>query len=150
MPDAFWENSDLNKLTDAEWESLCDNCGRCCLIRLEDADDGEIYTTNIVCREYDQKNGRCGCYETREEKVPGCIKLTPQNILEETWIPITCAYRRLAEGRNLAFWHPLVGGEEQKSAQEDMSIIGKVVSERDVKVEDYEDYVIYWADMEPV
>src|SRR6185437_9090302 len=92
----FWDDKPLNEMTPEEWEALCDGCGRCCLIKLEDED-----------------SGRCTDYPGRQSKVPDCIKLTPENVVTTSWIPTTCAYRRIAEGRGLAWWHPLISGDPE-------------------------------------
>ncbi|HCY48626.1 MAG TPA: YcgN family cysteine cluster protein [Alphaproteobacteria bacterium] len=140
----FWEEKSLNDMSPEEWESLCDHCGRCCLVRLIDDDTEELLTTNIVCRAYDQQNKQCGCYAYRHKEVPECLKLTAENVLTEDWIPSTCAYRRLAEGRDLAFWHPLLAGDSRKMDELGISITNRVVGEQTVRPENYEDHVASW------
>jgi uncharacterized cysteine cluster protein YcgN (CxxCxxCC family) len=108
----FWRRHALSELTRAEWEALCDGCGRCCLLKLEDEDTGEVAYTDIHCRLYDPGTCRCGNYALRKQLVPGCVVLRPDNLDEiKDWMPESCAYRRLAEGRGLADWHPLVSGD---------------------------------------
>lgn len=141
----FWEEKSLAQMTPEEWESLCDHCGRCCLLRLIDDETEELHTTNIVCRAYDQEKGQCGCYERRHGEVPECLDLNPQNILSETWIPSSCAYRRLAEGRGLAFWHPLLAGGKNEMDELGISIKNKVIGEDEVRDEDYEECIVSWT-----
>ncbi len=143
----YWETKKLSEMTDFEWESLCDHCGRCCLIRLEDEDTGDVFTTNIACKAYDIENGGCSVYENRQDAVPGCLKLTPENISDETWIPSTCAYRLLQKNQCLPQWHHLITGSRQNSSH--MNITEKkIFSEDDILVDDYEDHIVFWADKE--
>ncbi len=117
-------------MTTAEWESLCDGCGRCCLIRFEDEDTGEMLPTRVACRLLDGADLRLHRLSAhRRRYVPDCIKLTPGKIDELTWMPRTCAYRRLHEGRDLADWHPLVSGDPASVRRAGISVGGKVVSE---------------------
>ena len=109
----FWETKTLAEMTPAEWESLCDGCGLCCLIRFEDEDTGEVIPTRVHCQLFDPERCRCSSYETRRETVPDCVQLTPGNIADLPWMPLSCAYRRLHEGRGLASWHPLVSGDPE-------------------------------------
>src|SRR5690606_40847633 len=102
---AFWEEKNLYEMTAAEWEALCDGCGRCCLIKLEDEDSGALITSDVRCKLLDGDSCTCTDYPNRQQKVPDCIKLTPENVGEIPWMPVTCAYRRLAEGKGLAWWH---------------------------------------------
>ena len=112
MNDApFWKTKSLTEMTGEEWESLCDGCGLCCLVRFEDEDTGEIIPTRVSCRLFDANLCRCKDYENRKKHVPDCIKLTPWNIEALEWMPKSCGYRRVWEGRGLADWHPLVSGD---------------------------------------
>jgi len=113
----------------AEWESLCDGCGLCCLIRFEDEDSGEIIPTRVHCRLFDGDLCRCSDYANRKRHVPDCIKLTPNNIDALEWMPKSCAYRRLHEGRGLADWHPLVSGDPESVHRAGVSIRGQTISE---------------------
>jgi uncharacterized cysteine cluster protein YcgN (CxxCxxCC family) len=125
----FWEVKTLRQMTSAEWESLCDGCGLCCLIRFEDEDTGEIIPTRVACRLFDGDLCRCSDYAARKKTVPDCIKLTPDNIDDLLWMPKSCAYRRLHEGRNLASWHPLISGDPESVHRAGVSIRGETISE---------------------
>ena len=125
----FWETKRLDQMNPREWESLCDGCGLCCLIRFEDEDTGEIIPTRVSCRLFDAQACRCSDYEHRKASVPDCIKLTPGNIEDLLWMPKSCAYRRLHEGRGLASWHPLVSGDPESVHKAGVSIRGEVISE---------------------
>jgi uncharacterized cysteine cluster protein YcgN (CxxCxxCC family) len=126
---AFWRTTSLSDMTAAEWESLCDGCGLCCLIRLEDEDTGEIIPTHVACRLFDPEACRCTDYAHRRRQVPDCIKLTPNNIETLPWMPLSCAYRRLHEGKDLPAWHPLVTGDPLSVHKAGVSVRGKTISE---------------------
>ncbi len=145
----FWETKPLDRMTDREWESLCDGCARCCLLKLEDEDTGEIETTNVVCRLLDRHECRCTDYANRTKLVPTCVKLTPRNVAQLHWMPPSCAYRRLHEGRGLAWWHPLVSGDPETVHAAGISVRGKVVSEEGIDEEDLEHYLADWPDEDP-
>jgi len=140
----FWERKRLAEMTPQEWESLCDGCARCCLIKLEDVDSGEIATTNLACRLLDQQTCRCKDYANRTNRVPTCIRLTPGNIADIAWMPASCAYRRLAEGRRLASWHPLISGDPETVHRAGISVRGKTISEEEVAPEDMDDHIVAW------
>ncbi len=125
----FWETKTLEQMTAPEWESLCDGCGLCCLIRFEDEVTGEIIPTRVSCKLLDQRLCRCKDYDNRKAHVPDCIKLTPWNIEALQWMPLSCAYRRLHEGRPLPRWHPLLTGDPESVHKAGVSIRGKTVSE---------------------
>ncbi|WP_456686236.1 YcgN family cysteine cluster protein, partial [Bradyrhizobium sp. P5_C11_2] len=107
----FWKTKTLEEMSDVEWESLCDGCGRCCLNKLEDEDTGQIYFTHVGCKLLD--GATCGCkdYPNRSDKVPDCVRLTPANVRTLNWLPPSCGYKLVAEGRDLYWWHPLVSGD---------------------------------------
>jgi uncharacterized cysteine cluster protein YcgN (CxxCxxCC family) len=133
----FWKTKPLEALDAAEWESLCDGCGRCCLVRFEDEDTGEIVPTRVHCRLFDPDACRCSNYPQRKKIVHDCIKLTPGNIEALTWMPMSCAYRRIYEGRELAWWHPLVSGDPESVHRAGVSLRGQTVSE--TALDDVED-----------
>ena len=129
----FWETKTLAEMSPAEWESLCDGCGLCCLVRFEDEDTGEVIPTRVHCRLFDPDRCRCSNYEARREHVPDCVQLTPGNIADLEWMPLSCAYRRLHEGRGLAWWHPLVSGDPDSVHRAGVSIRRQTVSELTLK-----------------
>ena len=131
-------------MSQAEWESLCDGCGRCCLVKLEDDETGDIALTDIACRLLDNQRCKCKQYDTRHELVADCARLTPQNISQLKWMPKSCAYRLLAEGKDLAWWHPLISGNKETVHQAGISIQGKTVSEDDNLQP--EDRIVSWFD----
>lgn len=140
----FWRTTKLEDMSKREWESLCDGCAKCCLVKLEDEDTGEIEVTDVACRLLDLKSCRCSDYANRKRKVPDCVILTPDNIGELKWMPSTCAYRLVAEGKDLHDWHPLVSGNPGSVHKAGVSIEGRVVSERQVADEDLPDHVVDW------
>ena len=125
----FWQTKTLEQMTAAEWESLCDGCGLCCLIRFEDEETGEVIPTRVACKLLDQHLCRCTDYVNRKAHVPDCIKLTPWNIDALVWMPPSCAYRRLHEGRGLPSWHPLLTGDPDSVHQAGVSIRDQTISE---------------------
>ena len=125
----FWETKTLEDMSAGEWESLCDGCGLCCLIRFEDEVTGEVIPTRVSCRLLDNELCRCKDYANRKVYVPDCIKLTPWNIEALQWMPLSCAYRRLYEGRPLPRWHPLITGDPESVHKAGVSIRGQVISE---------------------
>ena len=140
----FWTDTKLADMTDAQWESLCDGCGKCCIIRLEDDDTGEIYTTNVGCKLLDGATCQCRDYANRKSFVPDCVKLTPQNMGELNWLPKTCAYRLVDEGKPLYDWHPLVSGSAQTVHQAGMSVRNKTTPEGRVKTKHLIKRIMVW------
>ena len=138
----FWRRKSLAEMSDEEWESLCDGCGRCCLVKLQDEDDGTIAYTDVACWLLDGATCRCRNYEERKRWVPDCVVLTPETVSELRWLPSTCAYRLLAEGEDLLWWHPLVCGNPDMVHQVGASVRHRVVSETQVAEEDLVDNII--------
>jgi hypothetical protein len=137
----FWETKSLAEMSRAEWESLCDGCGRCCLNKLEDADTGRFHYTRTACKLLDLKTCRCTDYEHRASRVPDCVTLTPENVGGLGWLPATCAYRLLDEGKPLAWWHPLVSGRQETVREAGISVAGKAYSEEGIAVDDFVDHL---------
>ena len=142
----FWENKPLDELNSREWEALCDGCGRCCLVKIEDQDSAELFYTNVVCRLHDSERCRCSRYDERSTLVPDCIKVTPRVAREEKWLPDTCAYRLLAEGKALHDWHPLISGDPNSIHRARISVRGRVISERFVHPEELPEHLVHWFD----
>lgn len=138
----FWRSKRLDELSEQEWESLCDGCGLCCLHKLEDEDSGCVYYTRIACKLLDPKTCRCRDYARRLEKVPDCLSLTPDQAASFQWLPRTCAYRLVAEGKDLPRWHHLVCGDPQAVHRAGISLAGQILSETQVPEDDWEDYLI--------
>jgi uncharacterized cysteine cluster protein YcgN (CxxCxxCC family) len=145
----FWEEKSLAEMSATEWEALCDGCGRCCLIKLEDEESGEIITSDVRCRLLDGQSCTCTNYPERQRHVPDCLKLTPENVATTSWIPATCAYRRLAEGRGLPWWHPLISGDPETVVAAGVSVRGRTVSENQVEPGDWEKHAVDWPEWEP-
>ncbi len=130
MPsEPFWRTKTLEEMTAKEWESLCDGCGLCCLIRFEDEDTGVITPTWVACKLFDSDACRCTDYADRRKSVPDCIKLTPHNIAKLPWMPLSCAYRRLHEGKDLPSWHPLVTGDPESVHEAEVSVRSLTINE---------------------
>ena len=147
MPEApFWETKRLHEMSDEEWEALCDGCARCCMIKLEDEETEEVHYTALVCDLLDQQACRCSRYPERHALVPDCVVLTPQRATDFHWLPQTCAYRTLAEGRPLADWHPLVSGDAESVHAAGISVRGKVVAASDVHESEHEFMVVQWVE----
>lgn len=139
----FWEKVPLKKLSANEWEALCDGCGKCCLNKLEDPDTGEVALTRVACRLLDDQSCHCSQYEIRKHIVPECIVMTPQNIESHVyWMPETCAYRLLWEGRKLYEWHPLISGDPNTVHRAGVSVKGWTIPEFEIAEEEWEDHII--------
>ena len=126
----FWKRKTLETMTPEEWESLCDGCAKCCLHKLEYEDTGEIAHTNVACRLLDLETARCSNYAKRKRLVPDCLKLTAKDVRRLPWLPATCAYRLVSEGKDLPEWHPLVTGDPMSTVKSGASVCGWTVSER--------------------
>ena len=139
----YWRHVPMAKMTRAEWEALCDGCGKCCLNKLEDEDSGEVALTRVACRLLDDATCLCSQYPIRHQFVPECIILTPKTIAANLyWLPQTCAYRLVTEGRDLFDWHPLKSGNSETVHDAGVSVRGITVPEFEVPEEDWEDYII--------
>jgi hypothetical protein len=130
MAKPFWKTKPLQEMTRDEWESLCDGCGRCCLHKLRHEEDNALTFTNIACRLLHLQTCRCTDYPRRQRRVPDCVSLTPETLQEIDWLPPSCAYVRLRDGKTLAWWHPLVSGDPDTIHQAGVSIRGRAISER--------------------
>ncbi len=145
----FWEEKKLTEMSRDEWESLCDHCGKCCLLKLQDEDSENdaaesVYYTDVVCDLFDKQDGHCTDYWNRETRVPTCIKLTQENLDDIEWLPPSCSYRRIFEGRGLADWHHLISGDKNTIHETSHSVIGKVVFEKDVDEDSLEEHIVEW------
>ena len=146
----FWKTKALEEMSSAEWESLCDGCARCCLQKLEDEDTGQIYFTHVSCRLLDA--GLCACkdYPNRSEQVPDCVRLTPENVRTLNWLPPSCGYKLVAEGRDLYWWHPLISGDPNTVHEAGVSVRGRVQgTEDEIPDADLEDHIVRWPEQLP-
>jgi uncharacterized cysteine cluster protein YcgN (CxxCxxCC family) len=143
----FWETKSLAQMSQREWESLCDGCARCCMIKLQDEDTDEVHYTSIVCNLLDHDSCQCTAYSQRHARVKNCVVLTIDRISDFHWLPKSCAYRTLAEGRPLEWWHPLVSGSAQTVHQAEISVQGKVIAESQVDEADEQDMIIRWVEV---
>lgn len=139
---AFWLATPLAEMSDAQWESLCDGCGRCCLIKLEDEQTGQVHFTNVSCRFLDQEQCRCKDYERRSKAVPNCLILRPLTPEKCAMLPESCAYRRLSHDLPLLDWHPLISGNRNSVHDAGISVQGRVLSEEYIHPEQLEDHII--------
>lgn len=143
----FWKKKKLAEMSNREWELLCDGCGKCCLNKLDVG--GKIYFTCVKCRFLDSKSCLCRIYENRFEKVPDCRQVNMKALKERPkWLPKTCAYRLLEEGKDLPDWHPLISGDKESVHHAMQSVRGRlIISETEVKDDEYEDYIVDWKDI---
>lgn len=149
MTEPFWRAKRLEEMTRDEWESLCDGCGRCCLLKLEDEDTGELAFTNLACTLLDGETCRCRDYDNRRDTVPDCVSLDAASVRRLRWLPPTCAYRLVAEGSDLYWWHPLVSGDPATVIEAGISAAGRTVPEEEATAEEWEDYVVDWPSRFP-
>jgi len=140
----WWEEKTLSEMSRTEWEQICDHCAKCCLHKLEDEEDGTVYYTDVACSLLDAENCNCTDYENRRTRVPDCLQLTVGNIDQIQWMPPSCSYRVLKEGRSLASWHHLVTGDDNSIHQEGKSIKGRYIDESKVDEDDLEEHVVEW------
>ena len=143
---AFWNTKSLAEMTSEEWESICDGCGRCCLHKLQDEDSGLMFYTNVACRLLDRERCRCSNYPQRMAIVHDCLSLAADARSRFDWLPLSCAYRRLANRQSLEWWHPLVSGNPETVHQAGISVRGRTVPEASVTKEELEDHIIHWID----
>lgn len=141
----FWRHKKLDEMTRPEWESLCDGCGKCCLLKLEYEDTGELAYTDVACKLLDATTARCTNYRSRRRLVPDCVKLSPKNIDSVYFMPKTCAYRLMAEGKPLRDWHPLVSGDPESVHLACVSVRQRVYSETEIE-DDQQllDHIVKW------
>ncbi len=141
----FWKTKSLSEMSEREWESLCDGCGKCCLIKIEWEDTGAIDYTNLACRLLDDQTCLCRDYANRKQHVPDCVKLTPKRLAKINWLPESCGYRRVNEGKDLPDWHHLKCGDRTRVHTEGHSVKGRTLPETDVSEADQEDYIFDWS-----
>lgn len=141
----FWKHYTLTELNQAEWEALCDGCGMCCLVKLEDEETEEIAYTKVACKLLDCETGHCSDYVNRKQFVPDCIQLTPEKLQEIRWLPSTCAYRRISENRKLPNWHYLITGNRQSIIHARKSVAGRCISEELVHEDEIDEYIVRWV-----
>ncbi|MDZ7823285.1 MAG: YcgN family cysteine cluster protein [Ahrensia sp.] len=141
---AFWELKTLDQMDDGEWESLCDGCGKCCMSKIIDDDTDEIYYTTVACQLFDAKSCNCSNYQNRQKIVADCVRLTLDNVGTIEWLPQTCAYRLLNEGKPLFDWHPLISGNAKTVHKAKISMRGRVTAyEQDMETdEQYLDHLV--------
>ena len=143
-PTPFWKEKKLAELDEKEWESLCDGCAKCCLYRLEDEDTRKIYFTNVHCRLLDTQTGRCTDYANRSTRVPDCVTITPAVLEDPYWLPRSCAYRLLAEGRDLPAWHPLLTGDPLTVVRAGHRVCDRTICEDDA--DELESHLVDWVE----
>jgi uncharacterized cysteine cluster protein YcgN (CxxCxxCC family) len=140
----FWKTKKLEQMTPKEWESLCDGCGKCCTYKLEYEETGELAQTNVACRLFDGESCRCSDYKNRKKIVPDCILLTPKVVRKMNWLPSTCGYRLVMQGKDLYWWHPLISGDPETVHQAGISARGRVINE--LEAGPLENHVVEWDD----
>jgi uncharacterized cysteine cluster protein YcgN (CxxCxxCC family) len=142
MEKRFWEEKTLEEMDRAEWESLCDGCGRCCIFKMRDEDTGELFQTNVVCKLIDRNSGRCMEYESRSVLVPTCLTLDAALVRSIDFLPETCAYRLLSEGKKLPWWHPLVSGNPGTVRSAGIFVVQNAIPEIEADMDNLDDYII--------
>jgi uncharacterized cysteine cluster protein YcgN (CxxCxxCC family) len=141
----WWENTKLADMSREQWESLCDHCGKCCLIKLEDEEDGQVYYTDVICDLFQDENCHCGDYWNRETRVPTCIRLTQDNLEQINWMPPSCAYRRIQDQQGLPEWHHLITGDKNVIHSVGCSVKGKTIFEKQIHNEyEFEEHIVEW------
>jgi uncharacterized protein len=142
----WWHEKSLSELSASEWEALCDGCAKCCLHKVEDEDDGQVYYTKVHCLFLDERSCRCKDYGNRLALVPDCLDLGSADWKNINWLPSTCAYRLRANKEQLPQWHPLITGNRETVHEEGISIRGRSVSEEFVHVDGYEEHIVQWVE----
>lgn len=149
----FWETKRLEEMNSEEWESLCDGCAKCCLIKLEDEDTGDIALTRLHCKLLDAETCRCSDYDNRKKIVPDCVILTPKDVSELRWMPKSCSYRLIHEGHRLPDWHHLISNDRDLVHSQNASIMGRTLSEDTLfdpdDAEQIEEWIVDWEGNEP-
>jgi len=141
--EVFWRSKSLQTMSAQEWESLCDGCALCCLHKVEDEDTKEVFYTSVVCNLLDFDNCRCTRYEDRCTLVPDCVKLRPEDVQEFHWLPPTCGYRLIHEGKDLPEWHPLISGRQETVIEANASVLSYYeVKDNEISDEDFVDYIM--------
>ena len=123
----FWETTPLHAMSGEQWEALCDRCGKCCLEKLEEEETGRIFYTNVACVLLDPDSGSCRDYARRSSLVHDCIELSPATLADASWLPTTCAYRRLRPGEPLPDWHPLLSGDPDSVRRAGHCVTGRII-----------------------
>lgn len=145
-PEPFWQTKTLTEMSEEEWESLCDGCAQCCQLKFKVADRPEFVMTPVVCKLLDTETCRCLSYENRHNLVPDCVEISPTNVDSLYWLPDSCAYRLIAEGKSLYDWHPLIAGDSQKMRDLGVSVANRAISERDIHLDDLATQAIKWVE----
>lgn len=142
----YWRRKTLAEMSEREWEALCDRCGKCCVISIEDVDTGMLHLTDVSCKLFDTAACGCGDYANRKQYVPDCVKLTPKNVPKLDWLPRTCAYRLVSEGKDLSWWHPLISGDENTVHAAKASVRNKTRPEGRLKMPGLIKRITKWPD----
>jgi uncharacterized protein len=146
----YWQEKSLDEMSRREWEGLCDGCARCCLVKLEDEDTQEIHYTDVGCTLLDGATCQCRDYTNRQKKVADCVRLTPETVRDLNWLPSTCAYRLLSEGKDLPDWHPLVSGDPESVHSAGVSVRKRIsASEDDLTPDQIVERIVRWPNRWP-
>jgi len=144
----FWKTTKLKDMSQEQWESLCDGCARCCLQKLQDDETDKIYYTNVVCQ-YMKQDGQCSHYQDRQTYVPDCVWLTPADAAQFHWLPDSCSYRLVSEGKDIPTWHPLKTGTQQSVVDAGFSVLcQELVPDNTIEEEKWQEQLIEWVQYE--